>query len=139
MRKIIGVLFITSSLLLGYSAWPIIKVYYSEYVFAIEWADSWKSRLKNPTDLKLPKQWGDIQSITTYPTHWKHTFWMKWVKLPIVTHPNGKFHLDILMMSWIEKDGQRFVVLQYNLREVEGQQNTIWEGGQTFPRVPRKS
>ena len=132
MKKIVGTLLIGFSLSLGIYSWPTVKVYYSEYLFATQWAQSWNSRLKNPTHFKLPKQWNHIRSITIYPTHWKHTLWMKWIDPPIPINPKGKFHLDILVMSWEEEPDKRFVVLQYDLIEIKGRQNTIWEGGQTF-------
>lgn len=81
--------------------------------------------------LQLRGWWRNLRSFTFHPTDWKHVFWLKWGESPIAVNPNGNLHLDILMMSWDER-GERFVVLQYDLREIEGQQNTIWEGGQTF-------
>ena len=131
MRKLVGVLFIGLSLFFLYSSWPQARMYHSEYLFAKRWVQSWESQLKNPKNIGLPDSWNDIRSVTLYPTHWQHTFWLKWVDLPVPIHSKGKFHLDILMMSW-EEEELRFVVLQYNLKEVGGHGNTVWEGGQTF-------
>lgn len=160
MYKRIGFLLILSSLFFGYKLWPQFRIYYHEYLFAKSWEQSWSERLtclsKKPLhadgvvegcdhgalsediDVEafygLPKQWGGIRSFTLYPTDWRHIFWLKWIEPPIIINSQGKFHLDVLMMSW-EEGGLRFVVLQYDVRELEGHQNTVWEGGQTF-RIP---
>ena len=130
MLKITGLLLIAGSLFLGYRHWPAVKLYYTEYMFAMKWAQAWRSELEK-TDMELPKQWARVGSIALYPTDWKHKFWLQWVKAPISINPKGDYHLDILILSW-DENNQRFVVLQYNLRERDGRQNMIWEGGQTL-------
>lgn len=175
MYRVVGLLFVLSSVFLGMAYWPRIGVYYNEYLFVKKWEQSWRqaifclssqplsadggeakeqkievsSKVQVPElvsgycsqddqrlglseeGLQLREWWRNLRSFTFHPTDWKHVFWLKWGVSPIAVSPNGNLHLDILMMSW-DEGGERFVVLQYDLREIGGQQNTLWEGGQTF-------
>lgn len=79
---------------------------------------------------KLPSPWYSIKQIEIYPGDSKAKAWMKNVKVPLESTSNGKFKMEILVLTW-EEDGKAGAVVQYDLVDLKTQ-NLVWELGRTF-------
>ena len=56
--------------------------------------------------------------------------WQKSLHIPIATVPNGKYRLELLLISWEEGETEG-AIIQYNLVNLETM-NMEWELGRTF-------
>lgn len=79
---------------------------------------------------KLPKGWFDLKEIDVIGGTAETKKWLRLVKVPIKTKPNGGHRMDVLVVVW-EEDGIRGVMVQYNLEDL-ATKNNIWELGRTF-------
>lgn len=58
------------------------------------------------------------------------TEWAKNLEVPFTTRDDGKYHLEILVLSH-EDEGERAVVIQMDLVDLETN-NLVWEVGRTY-------
>lgn len=80
---------------------------------------------------KLPKPWFDVREIELVGGNPEGKRWLRQIHVPIsIKKPEGDHKLEILVVPWRE-DGQRGVMIQYNLVNIKSQ-NMIFELGRTL-------
>ncbi len=84
----------------------------------------------------LPQQWFDVSEVEVYGGTPETKSWLRRIQLPIIAkNPNGQHKLEVLVVAW-EEDGQKGVLVQYNLVDLKSK-NMIWELGRTLLLTPK--
>lgn len=74
---------------------------------------------------KIPREWGEIKTIEYVPLSESSRELLEKVKAPIRTHEKGKYHLQIKVDDWQDKEFLNLLI-QYHLIDIPTG-NTVWE------------
>lgn len=79
---------------------------------------------------KLPSPWFDVKDLEVIGGTPESKDWLKHIQIPIKTHKEGHFKMEVLVVAW-EEDGKRGTLVQYNVVDLKSG-NNVWELGRTF-------
>lgn len=100
--------------------------------FERQWNDDVESLEQSQ---KLPKGWFEVSQVEIHGGTPESRQWLKLVQAPIAAKSkDGQYKLEVLVVVW-EEEGQRGVLVQYNLVHLPSQ-NMVWELGRTFLLAP---
>lgn len=79
---------------------------------------------------KLPTSWYEVRDLEIIGGTPETREWLKRIRIPLSTHKEGKFAMEVLVVVW-EENGKRGALVQYNLTDLKSK-NGIWELGRTL-------
>jgi hypothetical protein len=98
----------------------------------------WTRDIKRLREAKaLPAAFEDIKEIEVTAATEQGREWLKSLKIPVKTKPNGTHRLEILLLTW-EEGTTVAAIVQYNLIDLHSK-DMIWELGRTFILKGNKS
>ena len=119
--KLLGIVALVSALALGsWLLWDDLS--YS--------AMSPEQRLQALWEQDVPKGFQSLKSIQLIGADDRAKSWIPHLKAPLKTTPNGKYKLEVLLISWVHEKALGAIV-QYDLYEVKSG-NLEEELGRTF-------
>lgn len=78
----------------------------------------------------LPKELSNLREIEWIAPDPLAQYWSKNTELPFTPRPDGRFKLELLILSQTD-DGQMIAVIQHHLIDLNSG-NSIWELGRTY-------